>query len=383
MTVFKNYLKVAKSFLPTILIYTLIFVGIATITSTSGANQGQDFEASKSQIAVINHDKDTDLVKSFMTYIENNADHIDIEDSQDAMRDALFFRKVDYIMVIPKDFTTDFLNQRDVHIETMQVPDSSSATYSKTLMNKFLNTAQLYLKAGINEKDMVQHIQKDLDIHTNVQMLNQSLDGSLSNARHFYNFANYTLLAIIISVVSMVMISFNEEKIRRRNLVSSVSYQSLNRQLLLGNVISTLGIWLLYVVISFLIYRETMLTNAGLLLILNSFVFVIFILIFSFFLTNLTHNREVVSMVSTVLSLGSSFIAGAFVPQELLAPFVLNIAKLTPSYWFISNNNQIAQLSHFTFTDLQPIFINMGIMLGFAVVFYIATQIVSRFRLKK
>ena len=36
MIVFKNYFKVAKPFLPMIIIYTCIFVAIATITSTNG-----------------------------------------------------------------------------------------------------------------------------------------------------------------------------------------------------------------------------------------------------------------------------------------------------------------------------------------------------------
>ena len=52
MIVFKNYLKVAKSFLPIIIVYTLIFVGIATISSTSGAQNTDAFEASESRIGI-------------------------------------------------------------------------------------------------------------------------------------------------------------------------------------------------------------------------------------------------------------------------------------------------------------------------------------------
>ena len=90
-----------------------------------------------------------------------------------------------------------------------------------------------------------------------------------------------------------------------------------------------------------------------------------------------------VSGISTVDGLGTSFIAGAFVPQEFLAPFVLNIAKLTPSYWFIDGNNKIASLSGYSWTELQPIIMNMAIILGFAVLFYILIQLVSRLKLKK
>ncbi|MFR7592625.1 MAG: ABC transporter permease [Longibaculum sp.] len=383
MIIFKNYFKIAKTLLPTILIYTLIFLGIATITSTSGVNQGQSFSSEKSKIALINHDENTPLIDAFYKYIDKHSEYVEIEDSDSALRDALFFRKVDYIMIIPPHFTKQFTLEKNPQIETMEVPDSSLALYSQTLMNKFLNTAQLYLKTGIDEKEMTLAIEKDLEQHVDIEMLNTSFNTNLDNARNFYNFANYTLLAIIISVISMIMISFHEEKIYRRHLVSRYSYQKINRQLLMGNIMTTTAIWLLYVVISFILYRETMFSQGGLLLILNSFIFTIFILILSFFITTLTHNREVVSMISTVLSLGLSFIAGAFVPQELLSPIVLTIAKLTPSYWFISNNNQIAQLAHYSLKDLQPIFINMGVVIGFAVLFYIAIQMTSYWKLKK
>lgn len=383
MTVFKNYLKVTRSFLPTIILYTLIFIAIATMSSASGTQQSQNFVTSKSSIALINRDQDTPLIQTFQKYIQAHAEYVKLEDSDNQLRDALFYRKVDYIMIVPAHFTDDFLEGKDVKIETMEVPDSISATYSKTLMNRFFNTAKLYLTADMSITDLSHYIQDDLNIHSQVTMLNQSHDDQISEARYFYNFSNFSLLAILIVVVSMVMISFHEDKIQRRHLVSSLSYQSLNRQLFLGNIVVTFGIWLLYVMMSFVLYQKTMITMAGLLLIVNSFVFTLCILIFSFFLTKLTHERETINMISIVVSLGTSFIAGVFVPQEFLADFVLNIAKLTPSYWFVTNNNQIVQLSQYTMTNLQSVFMNMGIIVLFGVGFYFFTQLITRFQLKK
>lgn len=383
MTVFKNYLKVTRSFLPTIILYTLIFIAIATMSSASGTQQSQNFVTSKSSIALINRDQDTPLIQTFQKYIQAHAEYVKLEDSDNQLRDALFYRKVDYIMIVPAHFTDDFLEGKDVKIETMEVPDSISATYSKTLMNRFFNTAKLYLTADMSITDLSHYIQDDLNIHSQVTMLNQSHDDQISEARYFYNFSNFSLLAILIVVVSMVMISFHEDKIQRRHLVSSLSYQSLNRQLFLGNIVVTFGIWLLYVMMSFVLYQKTMITMAGLLLIVNSFVFTLCILIFSFFLTKLTHERETINMISIVVSLGTSFIAGVFVPQEFLADFVLNIAKLTPSYWFVTNNNQIVQLSQYTMTNLQPVFMNMEIIVLFGVGFYFFTQLITRFQLKK
>lgn len=382
MTVFKNYFKIAKSFLPTILIYTLIFMSITTITSTSGANQ-QDYQASRSKVAFINHDCSSPLLDGFQNYLEDHADFVKLNDTQDELLDALFFRKVDFIMIVPAHFTVDFLKGKDVHIETMDVPDSYSSIYAKNLFNEFFNTAHLYLQADIDEKVMLQQIESNLQSHVDVELTNQSSNHQLSQVKQFYNFANYTLLAIIISVMSMIMLSFHNENIQLRHLSSALSYRQINIQLLLGNIVFTLAIWLLYVMISFILYHQTMFSITGLLFMVNSLIFSIFILVFAFFITTLTNNREIVGMVSTVFSLGSSFIAGAFVPQELLSSFVLSIAQFTPSYWFISNNNLIAQISEYNLSSLQPIFLQMGVILAFAFLFYILLQIVSYLKLKR
>lgn len=382
MIVFKNYLKVAKSFLPIIVVYSIIFLTIAVLSTMSTNTSDDHFEASRTKIAVINHDQDSSFIDAFQNYMKSQAEYVDIKDNENELRDALFFRRVDYIMVIPENFTKDFLSNQDVKIATMDIPDSYGSIYSKNLMNKYLNTAKLYLKAHISDEEITQYIIHDLNIHTDVY-LNQIERHDMQKVVTFYNFANYTLLAVIIVVVSMVMIAFHEEKVRRRNLVSPISPQRFNRQMILGNIVTSIGVWLLYVVISFVLYRQTILTTAGLLLILNSLVLVIFIIVFSVFLTTLTHNRTLVSGISTVVGLGTSFIAGAFVPQEFLSNFVLTLAKFTPSYWYIHANNQIGKLSSYTFQDLQPIIMNMVIVLGFALLFYIFVQIISFIRLRK
>ncbi len=383
MIVFKNYFKVAKPFLPMIIIYTCIFVAIATITSTNGIQTDTVYQANQTNIAFINRDNDTKLTKAFLHYIKDNAHYIDLKDDESEMRDALFFRKVDYIMIIPKNFTEDFLNQKDVKIETMDIPDSYTSIYSKTLMNRYLNTAQLYLKSDMSLEDIVQSIQKDLNQHSPIEMKKGNVHEQISSASSFYNFSNFTFQSITIVVIAMVMLSFHEEKVKKRSLVSATSYQSFNRQLLLANIITALGIWLLYVVVSLILYQQAMLTYQGLLLILNSLIFMIFVFTLSFFLTIITNRKTVIDGISTVIGLGTSFIAGAFVPQELLSDFVLSIAKLTPSYWYISNNNEIAKISSLSWETLQPIMINMTIILGFALFFYICIQITSYLKLKK
>ncbi|MEI3293772.1 MAG: hypothetical protein V8R63_10095 [Thomasclavelia ramosa] len=98
------------------------------------------------------------------------------------------------------------------------------------------------------------------------------------------------------------------KKIKRRNLVSPVSYKSMNRQLMLGNYTVGLAIWLLYVGFSFILYQDAMLTMNGLFLVFNSLVLMIFIQAFSFMIAKFTGNREIFSGVRNLFGMGSSFI---------------------------------------------------------------------------
>lgn len=67
----------------------------------------------------------------------------------------------------------------------------------------------------------------------------------------------------------------------------------------------------------------------------------IFIQAFSFMIAKFTSNREILSGVGNLFGMGSSFICGAFVPQSMLSPFVLSLAKF---YHHIGLLKQIMKL---------------------------------------
>lgn len=382
MTVFKNYLKVAKTYTLMIIGYTAIFLGLA-IFAGSFNSRSTDYQSMDVKVAIINRDEDTDLIKGVKEYIKDHGKVVELVDEQEELRDALFYRTVDYIMIIPDNYTDNFIDGKDVSIETMELPDAYSSIYSKNLLNKYLNTANLYLKAGIDDQELVNLISEDLSKNVEVEMLDQHNETDFSMAASYYNFSNYMLITITMIIITMIMVSFNEEKIKRRNLVSPVSYKNMNRQLLMGNYTVGLAIWLLYVLGSFVLYNEAMMTMNGLLLVINSLVLMIFIQAFSFMIAKFTSKREILSGLGNVFGLGSSFLCGAFVPQSMLSPFVLSIAKFLPSYWFIKSNIEIVKLTDFSFESMQPILINMLVICGFTVLVYLVTQLVSKFKLKK
>lgn len=383
MTVFKNYLKISKKYIPMIIMYTVIFTFFAVAaTSANSSGSGASFAITKPNVAIINKDKDTVLINSFTKYIKGNADIVKIDDNEQALKDALFFREADYILIVPKNFTSDFMAGLKPKIETMKIPDSSSATYLSMLLNRYLNIANIYVKSGMNEKQISTAIAVDLNKTTKVDLLGKESTSKLESASYFFNFANYTLLAVCVSVVAMIMNAFNKSTIKRRNIVSGVPYAKVGRQLFLGNLVIMTLIWLAYVVISLMLYGSAMLEPAGLLMILNSFVFSITVLAIGFLVGMLVKSKEAINGIINVIALGSSFICGAFVPQQFLGDFVLSISRILPSYWYIKNNNIIAGISLVNNDTLQPIFVNMLIVFGFGILFFCITNVVNRYKVR-
>lgn len=66
--------------------------------------------------------------------------------------------------------------------------------------------------------------------------------------------------------------------------------------------------------------------------------------------------------MSTVLSLGTSFMSGVMVPQEVLGENVLKIAKFFPTYYFVKINEMTVN----SFLDMKY---EISMQLLFAIVF--------------
>lgn len=69
-------------------------------------------------------------------------------------------------------------------------------------------------------------------------------------------------------------------------------------------------------------------------------------------------SKDSLNGIVNVVALGSSFISGAFVPQEYLGQTVLNFSKVFPSYWFIRNNELTDSLAVVNLNNLTPILLN-------------------------
>ncbi len=380
MTVFKTFLKVLNKSKMPIILYTVILVFFGAFNMQTSENS-TNFVASKPDILIINKDKEEGVTKNLIKYIKENSNIKEIENNEQAINDALFYREVNYIIYIPENYREEFLKGENPEIEIKSTGDYQ-ASLAEMMLERYIKIANTYERNTENEEELINSINEVLARQTQVQITSKLDTDNLSKASFFYNFANYSILAGCVYVICLVLSSFKEEKITKRTIISSMNYRKHNLQLLISNSIFAIILWIFYIVLSFILVGEIMLTMHGLIYILNSFIFTICAVTIAFLIGNLVRNKNAINGIVNVVALGSSFLCGSFVPLEWLPDTVIKIAHILPSYYYISNNEMISKLEIVNFETIIPILINMIIILIFSIVFIITTNIISRYKRK-
>ena len=375
MIVFKTFLKVLNKCKFVIIMYTVLLIAFAGFNIKTSDNT-TNFTPSKPDVLIINEDENEKLSKNLVNYIEKNCNIKDIEKSQEKINDALFYRDVNYIIYIPKNYSNDFLNGLNPEIKIKSSGDYNSS-YTEMLLSRYIKVANIYGKDIKNVDELISKINDTIYKEVDVEITSKLDTDKLSKASFYYNFANYSILAGCVYVICLILSSFKEENINKRTIVSSMDYKKYNRNLLLSNSLFAILLWSFYVILSFILIGDVMFTLNGIYYIINSFICTICALTIAFLIGNLVSNKNAINGIVNVIALGSSFLCGAFVPVEFLPDAVLKVAHILPSYWYIQTNELLKTIEVFSMESLKPIIINMGVVVLFTIMFVIITNIIS------
>lgn len=376
MIVFKTYTKVLKACFASVIMYTVILIlfgGINLKTNDTNTN----FVSSKPNVLIINKDEEKGITKSLIKYFKKNSNIKDIEKTEDKINDALFYRDVNYIIYIPKNFREDILNNKNPEIKIKTTKDYN-ASLAELLLNRYMKVLNIYNNEIDKEEELIEKVENTLSKNTEIKLTSKLDNESLAKVTTYYNFANYSILAGCVYVICLILSSFKDEKIKKRTTISSMNYKKYNRYLLLSNSIFAIVLWMFYVLLSFILIGKIMFTINGIIYILNSFVFTMCALSIAFLIGNIITNKDAISGLINVIALGTSFLCGAFVPMSMLPDSVLKIAHILPSYYYIKNNEILTNLEITSIEKLTPVFTNMLVIIIFTIVFIIITNIISK-----
>lgn len=377
MKVFNAYLKILKTFLPMMIMYCAIFLGINMLVNASNkTNIPTSFEESKTVISIIDNDQTT-ITKAFTNYMKEHAKIVELKDNEESLKDALFYRQAIYIIKLDDGFTDDLLKNKNIDIEVLKVPDAMESMHIESLTNNYFNIVSTYIKAGFSEDQIIKFTKDNLSASVDIVMSEENTKGNVEGAKYYFNFTYYILMALTVALIGMLMAAFNNDKIRKRTMCSPVKMSRINGEVMLGNVLIASTLFLVFVLGSLVFYQDIVLSKYGLLFILNLACIMLPIIAIALLIGNLVKDIEVQNAIQNVLALGTAFLCGVFVPQEFLGDTVLTFAKILPPYWFVLANEKIADIATFNMEHLQPVFICMLIQIIFAIAIYLVMILIQ------
>lgn len=376
MIVFKTILKILNKLKGLIILYTIMLISVTLVNQTSG--NVDSFEEVKPSVIIVNNDKSKNGVTNhFIKYLENHMEVKDIDiGNEEKIDDALFYRDVSLVVYIPDGFGDDLLDNKDVSVE-YKISGDKGSSYGKMLVQNYFDSFNIY-NNYYDGDELFDRLDNALNIDVNVEVKSKVDTNSLSRMARFFNFLNYAILAGCVYSISMILASLKSENVRKRTIVSSYDYKKYNRIVLEACSIVIIGMWLLYMILALIIFKDLFISMNGLWYVINSFVFSLCSLCIGFLIGNITQNKGAISGIVNVVSLGSSFLCGCFVPFEFMPDYVIKIAHIFPTYYFVINNEALKDMDNFSLSSVIPLILNMGIVLIFGVCFVIITNYISK-----
>ena len=376
MIVFKTILKILNKLKGLIILYTVMLISVTLVNQTS--DNVDSFEEVKPSVIIVNNDKSKNGVTNhFIKYLEN---HMEVKDivtgNEEKIDDALFYRDVSLVVYIPDGFGEDLLDSKDVSVE-YKISGDKGSSYGKMLVQNYFDSFNIY-NNYYDGDELFDRLDNALNLDVNVEVKSKLDTNSLSRMARFFNFLNYAILAGCVYSISMILASLKSENVRKRTIVSSYDYKKYNRIVLEACSIVIIGMWILYMILALIIFKDLFISMNGLWYVINSFVFSLCSLCIGFLIGNITQNKGAISGIVNVVSLGSSFLCGCFVPFEFMPDYVIKIAHIFPTYYFVINNEALKVMDNFSLSSVSPLILNMGIVLIFGVCFVIITNYVSK-----
>lgn len=379
MTVFKGFLQVLLRNIAFVILFTTIMVVMGLTAFQTTPSSSGDFTASKPTVLVINRGNDTALTRSFNSYLTGQTKKADTGTSEREIDDALYYQSLSYAVYLPHDFTSKILHGEKPTVDVKSRASSESAS-AEVLVSRFLRLASGYGQYLTDEDELVKAVNSSLKLDSKVTLTSHLDQKTLHNVTALYNFGSYTLMAGAAYVITMVLAAFSELNVRKRTLVSPARSLRIDLSLIAGCALIVAFLVALNVVLVRLLLPGIADTGRQGLYALNIVAFGLPVLGIGYLLAKITNNKQALSAIVNVVALASSFLCGAFIPRELMPDAVVAIGRALPTFYYIDNNNALAEMTSFSGAAASQFWVNIGVQVVFTLVLWGVAMLITRLR---
>lgn len=379
MPVFKLYYKLLRENILSLILYIVIFFSLCVLLASAGKkNDMAVYQETRLKVTVVDRDHSS-LSQSILTHVGKNHDLVEIKDEREELIDAMYYRKMEYILTIPGGFEKAFLAGEEASLENIKVPDSYSGFLLDTQINEYVQNCKLYMLSGLSLEEAVEEAMRVSEIETEVSYLEgKKIEEEKPGIYYYFRFVPYVLITIMMSGFGLVFLAILQPDHYKRMTCSSLSLKKYNLELSLASVLFAIGLWGLLLLFGVIIYQKSLFIPQLSYCIMNSICMTLVSMSIGCYVGLISKNENMVSGLSTIVSLGMAFLGGVFASVELISDKVLILSKLLPTYWYTQNNEMFFQGVMMTQSQKQEVYQGFGIQLLFAVVVFIAGLLVSK-----
>lgn len=380
MQVFKLFFKVTRSKIGIGILYTALFFAIC-FPMVNASEEKVDFQDVSLNLYVRDEDQ-TEASKALVAELEKKHHITDRELNNQELMDAMYYSLIDYSLVIPKGYaehlgSTDKEDLKKELFEEFHLRDGYATAMMNVYLQEYIRNTRMSVAMG---DDLMTAVKKSAEREeVNVEVVQDHEDEMFdenftTKFAWFFRLLMYILIAVIMSMLGPILITMNGEEQRKRIQCSRTSVSSYVAQVFMGSAVLILAVWLIFLAGGAVLYGGMYTGINSWLAVLNSFIFALFVAMFTIFISTFKPSDVVMSMVAQVMGLGMAFLCGGFMPQSMLGEGVQTVTKILPGYWYERANDLLCGDQRGTHGD---VFICFAVQGGFILLFLILTIIMS------
>lgn len=372
-------MKIAKSKLGTAIIFVIIMVAVGLMNGGTSDNGGNSFVSTKLRVAVIDEDNSEES-RALTEHIASVHTLTEIENDKDIILDKLFYQKVQYVLIIKNGYGEKLANGDTSDLfENYKDPNTFSGSFFENTLNEYVSAVCGYAAGG---EDMTSALKKGAELASakvNVKIEDggseDSVSGGDSRMNVMYKALTFILVSILVNVLCPILLVLKGDEIKKRMDSSCMTAASQTMQIFLGCAVYTIGLWafvnLILVAVNGFSYSPRECLH-----LVNSFTFSLVAAGIALLVTSLKPAENVINVIGISVSLGMSFLCGAFVPMNMLGDGILSAARFLPAYWYVKASEIITAPK--ASSDAKNLMICFGIQLLFAAALFALVLMISR-----
>ncbi|MBR1865948.1 MAG: ABC transporter permease [Lachnospiraceae bacterium] len=381
MQVFKNYFRILKSYKGVILMYFIVFLSVAivmSINNNTSFSEGQSFSATKLKLAIVDRDQQT-LGRAVKRYFEGEHEFADVEEDENAILNELYWRQLDYVLVIPKGYEEGLLDAdtSNSELECMKVPGNYTSSYFEAELQQYIAKLTGLLASGYSITEAEDELDALKEETVTVRVASFVNENQNDIITYFFLLVPYLFISLGTIGVGMILLRLNEQEVKDRMECSSTPLKERNIGLI-GGIFAYGGILLLVVlVVVGILSKGSVFTDMRTpYFLLNLFAMLLFGLSLGFFAGTVAKNQEAISGIVNIAGLALCFLGGVFVPIEFFGDGILKAAKFFPTYWYVVTNETIGGMTKMTSALAKELLPQIGVVLGYALAISAVTLVI-------